>query len=148
VRLILRLLQQTVTKFTMSETTKTLSSYIDSVILSAFPRLSTRLNHTTTYGQGQSLTTQLFPHDCFVAALAISFNRYTVKYEGESKVSRIFWSALLGYVAWQGYDYWILTSLHFVSFSQYLFQILKDKFVTSKVSSVRKCDAFFLFEER
>ena len=107
----------------------TISSFIDSLILSIFPQLSTHLKHSTV--DHQSLSTQLFPHDTLIAALAISFNRYTVKYPNESKISRIFWSALLGYLAYSDYDYWILISIHFLSFGHYLFRWLEAK-ISSK----------------
>jgi ABC-type multidrug transport system fused ATPase/permease subunit len=107
----------------MSGEKTTISSTIDRIILSAFPRVTTHLKHTND----QSLSTALFPHDCFIAALAVSFNRYTIKYPDETKVSRIFWSVLLGYLAWENYDYWILICIHLLSFGQYVFQTLKAK---------------------
>ena len=110
---------------------KSISSTIDSFILSVFPRVSTHLKHTAD----QTLSTELFPHECFIVALATSFNRYTIKYPGETRVSRMFWSALLGYLAWENYDYWILICVHLLSFSQYFFEMLKAKMSNnSKVS--------------
>ncbi len=106
---------------------KSFSSALDSAILSVFPRVATHLKHTTD----QSLSTQLFPHDNIIAALAVSFNRYTVKYPNESKISRLVWSALLGWLAYMDYEYWILISLHLVSFGQYAYGVLMEKFQTS-----------------
>ena len=106
--------------------TKTFSSTIESVILSAFPKVSTHLKHTTD----QSLSTQLFPYDNLLAAFAVSFNRYTVKYPNESKFSRLVWSALLGTLAYLNYDYWILISLHLVSFGQFVYAGLEKWFQT------------------
>lgn len=95
---------------------------MDSAILSVFPNVATHLNHT----EDQSLSTQLFPHDTLIAALAISFNRYTIKSPGgESQLSRIAWSVLLGFLAWENCEYWQLISLHLISYCHYLFQLLK-----------------------
>lgn len=103
---------------------------VDSAILSFFPKVSTHLKHTSD----QTLSTQLFPYECLIAALAISFNRYTIKYPDESKVSRLIWSALLGGLAYADYGYWILISLHLISFGQYFYSFLEKMFQTKDVS--------------
>jgi len=114
-----------------------ISSFVDSVILSIFPAVSTHLKHT----EDQSLTSQLFPNDCILTAISIVFNRYTVKYEHESKVSRVFWSALLGYFAFHNYDYWILFSLHALSFAQYIYNKLHKYFVTGHAKNTTHATA-------
>jgi hypothetical protein len=108
----------------MNETKSSLASLIDSTILSLFPHVSTHLKHTSD----QTLSTQLFPHENLVAALAISFNRYTIKSpSGESRLVRAFWSGFLGYLAWKNYDYWILISVHLISFARYVYQLLEAR---------------------
>lgn len=116
--------------FNFNKDQHTISSLIETIILSVFPKVSTHLNHTAD----QSLSTQLFPHDYIIAAIAVSFNRYTLTFnKEESRFSRLFWSCLLGYLGWNDYDYWILTSLHLVSFYHVLFRYLKGVFCKVRV---------------
>ena len=108
----------------MHYNTTSLSSFFDRAILSLFPTVTTHLNHNAD----QTLSTQLFPHDYIIASLAISFNRYTITSSDESRAIRIVWSLLLGGLAWQNYDYWILILLHLLSFSHVVMKSCKDTY--------------------
>ncbi len=64
---------------------------------------------------------QLFPYDGLIAVSAVTYSRYTVHYSGESKTSRLFWSAVLGYFAYNRYDHWIQVYAHVLSFGTFLY---------------------------
>ena len=90
----------------------------DDIVLSLFPQLTTHLKHLKNDPYSFS---ELFPYDGLIAVAAVTYCRYTVQYPGESKSSRIFWSAILGYLAYCRFDYWIQVYVHMLSFGTYLY---------------------------
>jgi len=100
----------------------------DDIVLSLFPKLiTTHLKHV----QNDPLS-QLFPYDVVIAICAVTYCRYTVNYRGESTVSRLFWSAVLGYLAWGRYDYWIQVYVHILSFGVFFYDEVCRYYVTTK----------------
>jgi hypothetical protein len=88
----------------------------DDAVLSLFPQLTTHLKHLKN-----DPLSQLFPYDGLIAVSAVTYSRYTVHYSGESKTSRLFWSAVLGYLAYNRYDHWIQVYAHMLSFGTFLY---------------------------
>lgn len=87
----------------------------DDAVLFFFPQLTTHLKHV----KNDSFS-HLFPYDGLIAVASVTYCRYTVQYSGESKISRIIWSAILGYLAYNRYDYWIQAYAHMLSFGIHL----------------------------
>lgn len=85
---------------------------LDDIILSVFPDVTTHLKHA----KGEELS-HIFPYDRIVALLGVTYSRYTVRPMGESRVSRIFFSALLGIAAYYRLPYWIQIFSHLLSFA-------------------------------
>lgn len=90
---------------------------VDDIILSLFPPVTTHLKHL----KNDSFS-HLFPFDGLVAVVAVTYSRYTVKAAGESWLSRVFWSILLGYLAFKRYDYWIQFSVQLFSFVKFFYE--------------------------
>lgn len=104
---------------------------LDDVVLSLFPPLmTTHMKHAVgVEDQSHSL---LFPYDRLLAVLAVTYCRYTVCYQGESKVSRLFWSFVLGVCSYQRYDYWFQGYIHLVSFSVFLYDTICHYYINNK----------------
>jgi hypothetical protein len=88
----------------------------DDIILAVFPQLTTHLKHVKT---GSS--SQLFPYDGLIAVASVTYCRYTVKAPNESRLTRIFWSVVLGYLAYYRFDYWLQLYIYMVSFGGYFY---------------------------
>ena len=82
-----------------------------------FPPLTTHLKHVQN-----DQTSSLFPYDGLIAVAAVTYCRYTVKYNNESRTSRLFWSAVLGYLSYNRYDYWIQALAHLFSFAVHFYE--------------------------
>ncbi len=100
---------------------------IDKVILSVFPEVTTHLKHANDH------SSSVLPYDAIIALAAVTYNRYTVKYPNEAKWSRGMWTVILGYLAYNRYDYWIQGSVHLLSFCPYFYHAIHDHY-----SKVRK----------
>eukprot|EP01083_Nonionella_stella_P217532 780957_1 len=96
---------------------------LEGIILSAFPKVTTHLKHANAGDLSLSL---ILPYDAITACLAVTYNRYTVKYPGENKASKFFWTAVLGFLAFSRYDYWIQVSVHLLSFSPYFYKKVNE----------------------
>jgi len=103
----------------------------DDIILSLFPQLTTHLKHVKN-----DPYSHLFPHDGLIALGAITYSRYTVKFSDESKFSRLFWSALLGILAFNRFDYWILFSTNLFSFGTFFYNSACSYYVKHSKNSV------------
>jgi len=88
----------------------------DAIILSLFPPLTTHLKHLQ-----HDPSSHLLPHDGLLAVGAITYSRYTVRCAEESKLSRLCWSGLLGFLAFHRCDYWLLFSAHLFSFGAFFY---------------------------
>jgi hypothetical protein len=112
------------------------ATFVEKLILSAFPVVSTHLRHTTNHNNNHECSSgidmsdcggnhyygdneELFPHDVLLAALAVFYCRYTVYSSGEGKFFRVVWASLLAYLANERYSYWILAAVHVLSFGEY-----------------------------
>jgi len=89
----------------------------DDLILALFPQLTTHLKHVKN-----DSTSQLFPFDGLIAVAAVTYCRYTVKCANESKPSRLFWSIILGYLAYYRFDYWLQIYIYVLSFGGYFYE--------------------------
>jgi len=95
-----------------TESNLELKMIMDDIILSLFPQLTTHLKHVKN-----DPLSHLFPYDGIIAVASVTYCRYTVKVvPNESNASRVFWTAVLGYLAYNRFDYWILISAHILSF--------------------------------
>lgn len=90
---------------------------LDDIILSIFPDVTTHLKHA----KGEELS-HIFPYDGLIAVLAVTYSRYTVRPNGESRVSRLFWSAVVGYLAFYRFPYWVQISGHLLSFAPFVYE--------------------------
>ena len=90
---------------------------LDDIILSIFPDVTTHLKHA----KGEELS-HIFPYDGLIAVLAVTYSRYTVRPNGESRISRLFWSAVLGYLAFYRFPYWVQISGHLLSFGPFVYK--------------------------
>jgi hypothetical protein len=90
---------------------------LDDIILSIFPDVTTHLKHA----KGEELS-HIFPYDGLISVLAVTYSRYTVRPNGESRISRLFWSAILGYLAFYRYPYWVQISSHLLSFAPFVYE--------------------------
>jgi len=89
----------------------------DDFILAVFPQLTTHLKHVKN-----DSSSQLFPYDGLIAVAAVTYCRYTVKAPNESRLSRMFWSAVLGYLAYYRFDYWLQIYIYMLSFGGYFYE--------------------------
>lgn len=94
------------------------------MILSLFPHLST--HRIVDYTNDEGAMT-FFQYEGLVAALAVSFCRFTIKTTGEALYVRLVLATLLGYLAFMRYDYWILTSVHACSYGQLLYAFFCER---------------------
>ena len=106
-------------------------TFTERFILSAFPVLSTHSRHDPN---SQECSGEIFPHDVILAALAVFYCRYTVYSKGERMFFRVFWASLLAYLAYERYSYWILGSVHVLSFGEYTWNHIVNKMSPTKVS--------------
>mmetsp|Transcript_4269 Transcript_4269/g.8167 ORF Transcript_4269/g.8167 Transcript_4269/m.8167 type:complete len:839 (+) Transcript_4269:123-2639(+) len=88
----------------------------DDIVLSIFPQVTTHLKHVKN-----DHASQLLPYDGIIAVAAVTYCRYTVRFPSESKPSRIFWSIVLGYLAYNRYDYWLQFYVHLLSFGEHFY---------------------------
>jgi len=97
----------------------------DDVVLSLFPtHITTHLKHAVAaVDADNSMYTHshLFPYDGILSVIAVTYCRYTVCYQGESKLSRLLWSIILGYCSYQRYDYWFQGYVHLLSFGFFVY---------------------------
>ncbi len=110
----------------------------DDVVLSLFPHLTTHLKHLKN-----DPLSELFPYDALIAVCAVTYCRYTVHYTGESKVSRLFWSVVLGYLAYNRFDYWIQAYVHIVSFGAFIYDKASG-YYAAKVIHFQKYHSFHI----
>lgn len=110
----------------------------DDIILAVFPQLTTHLKHVKT---GSS--SQLFPYDGLIAVASVTYCRYTVKAPNESRLTRIFWSVVLGYLAYYRFDYWLQLYIYMVSFGGYFYDRVSYHLI--KVRAYNK-KLFFYFD--
>lgn len=108
---------------------------LDDVVLSLFPQLTTHLKHV----QDDPMS-QLFPYDGIIAVIAVTYCRFTVNYSGESKASRLCWSALLGYLSYNQYDYWLQIYTHILSFGIFFHEKACEYFTEG---SQKKADGLY-----
>jgi hypothetical protein len=102
----------------------------DDIVLSIFPQVTTHLKHVKN-----DHASQLFPYDGIIAVAAVTYCRYTVRFPTESKASRIIWSIILGYLAYNRYDYWLQFYVYLVSFGEH-FYLKACQYFSRKVSVV------------
>lgn len=88
----------------------------DDIVLSIFPQVTTHLKHVKN-----DHASQLFPYDGIIAVAAVTYCRYTVRFPSESKPSRIIWSIILGYLAYNRYDYWLQFYVYLLSFGEHFY---------------------------
>lgn len=98
----------------------------DDIVLSIFPQVTTHLKHVKN-----DHASQLLPYDGIIAVAAVTYCRYTVRFPSESKPSRIFWSIVLGYLAYNRYDYWLQFYVHLLSFGEH-FYLQASQYFTAK----------------
>jgi hypothetical protein len=102
----------------------------DDIVLSIFPQVTTHLKHVKN-----DHASQLFPYDGIIAVAAVTYCRYTVRFPSESKPSRIIWSIILGYLAYNRYDYWLQFYVYLLSFGEH-FYLKACQYFPTKVSVV------------
>jgi len=106
---------------------------LDDVVLSLFPALmTTHMKHAVGEGIEEQSHSLLFPYDRILAVLAVTYCRYTVCYQNESKLSRLFWSLVLGCCSYQRYDYWFQGYIHVVSFSVFMYETLCSYYINNQ----------------
>jgi hypothetical protein len=103
---------------------------LDDIVLALFPQLTTHLKHVKN-----DHASQLFPYDGFIAVAAVTYCRYTVRFPTESKLSRIIWSIILGYLAYNRYDYWLQYYVYLLSFGEHLY-LKVCEYYSNKVSTI------------
>jgi len=109
-------------------------SFLIRMDISWFTELSTNRIGSEDVGLGYTDnldTSSFFRYEGLVAALAVSFCRFTVKTPNEKIYVRLVLSALLGCLSFKRCEYWVLMSVHVWSYSQ-LFYIFFRKRITVK----------------
>jgi len=111
------------------------------MFLSLFPALSTSRivadNDGLTYTNDMEGTI-FFQHEGLVAALAVSYCRFTVKSQHETIYVRLASAALLGYLAFIRSDYWLLTSVHACTYSCLIYRFFCKRIIAKESESMVK----------
>merc|ERR1719162_2654297 len=82
--------------------------------------------------------TIFFQHEGLVAALAVSYCRFTVKSQHETIYVRLASAALLGYLAFIRSDYWLLTSVHACTYSCLIYRFFCKRMIAKESESMVK----------
>jgi len=101
------------------------------MVLSLFPELSTN----RIVADDVNI---FFQYEGLVAALAVSYCRFTIKTPYEPYHVRLALAAFLGYLAFMRYEYWFLTSAHACSYGQLIYTYFCNRIIAKDHSSTVK----------